>query len=58
LGTTTLFSSIREDETAASAVRNLNNYDIGGRNLRVDFAESDKEALDPTDRNYEQQHQQ
>jgi hypothetical protein len=37
-------------ETAASAVRNLNNYDIGGRQLRVDFAESDKEALIESDR--------
>lgn len=32
-----------DHETAASAVRNLNNYDINGRTLRVDFAESDKD---------------
>lgn len=29
-------------ETAASAVRNLNDYDVGGRQLRVDYA-----AMDP-----------
>ena len=29
-------------ETAASAVRNLNDYDIGGRQIRVDYA-----AMDP-----------
>ena len=32
-------------ETAASAVRNLNNYDIGGRQLRLDFADSDKDDI-------------
>lgn len=52
------FCTYQDYETAASAVRNLNNYDIGGRNLRVDFAESDKEALDPSDRTHEQQFQQ
>ncbi|KAJ1327291.1 hypothetical protein BSLG_005200 [Batrachochytrium salamandrivorans] len=31
-------------ETAASAVRNLNNYEISGRPLRVAFADADKEA--------------
>lgn len=38
------FASLPLDaETASSAVRNLNNYDVGGRQLRIDFAESDKE---------------
>ena len=29
-------------ETAASAVRNLNGYDVGGRQLRLDFADNDE----------------
>lgn len=33
---------IIDAETAASAVRNLNDYDVGGRQLRVDYA-----AMDP-----------
>lgn len=33
---------ILDAETAASAVRNLNDYDVGGRQLRVDYA-----AMDP-----------
>lgn len=37
------FCTYSDHETAASAVRNLNNYDINGRTLRVDFAESDKD---------------
>jgi cleavage stimulation factor subunit 2 len=41
------FCTYQDHETAASAVRNLNNYDIGGRTLRVDFADSDKEMIDP-----------
>ena len=37
-----------DSETAASAVRNLNNYEIGGRQLRVDFAnESDADNYQP-----------
>jgi cleavage stimulation factor subunit 2 len=28
----------KDAETAASAVRNLNDYEIGGRQLRVDYA--------------------
>ena len=39
------FCSYQDHETAASAVRNLNNYDIGGRQLRVDYAEQDKEEV-------------
>lgn len=30
-----------DHETAMSAVRNLNNTDCGGRNLRIDLADSD-----------------
>lgn len=30
-----------DHETASSAVRNLNNTDCGGRNLRIDLADSD-----------------
>jgi len=30
-----------DHETAASAVRNLNNTDVGGRPLRIDLADSD-----------------
>lgn len=32
------FVEYHDPETAASAVRNLNNYSIGSRNLRVDFS--------------------
>lgn len=32
---------ISDSETAASAVRNLNNVDVGGRPLRIDLADSD-----------------
>lgn len=31
----------QDHETAASAVRNLNNVDVGGRPLRIDLADSD-----------------
>jgi len=31
----------KDHETAASAVRNLNNADVGGRPLRIDLADSD-----------------
>ncbi|KAJ3163276.1 Cleavage stimulation factor subunit 2 [Geranomyces variabilis] len=41
------FCTFQDSETAASAVRNLNNYDVGGRQLRIDFAESDKEDNGP-----------
>lgn len=32
------FVEYHDAETAASAVRNLNNYPIGARNLKVDFS--------------------
>lgn len=35
------FCEFNDPETASSAVRNLNNYDMGGRTLRVDYAETD-----------------
>ncbi|CAJ0830209.1 20523_t:CDS:2 [Entrophospora sp. SA101] len=31
----------KDSETAASAVRNLNNVEVGGRQLRVDYADND-----------------
>lgn len=33
------FCEYRDQETALSAMRNLNNYDFNGRPLRVDFAD-------------------
>ncbi|KAL5487645.1 hypothetical protein ACEPAI_5753 [Sanghuangporus weigelae] len=35
------FCEFADHETAMSAVRNLNNTDCGGRNLRIDLADSD-----------------
>ncbi|KAI6126676.1 hypothetical protein F5141DRAFT_1041387 [Pisolithus sp. B1] len=35
------FCEFADHETAASAVRNLNNVDVGGRPLRIDLADSD-----------------
>lgn len=31
----------KDAETASSAVRNLNGYELGGRQLRVDYADMD-----------------
>ncbi|KAK3012626.1 hypothetical protein RJ639_009896 [Escallonia herrerae] len=42
----------KDEETALSAHRNLQGYEINGRQLRVDFAENDKN----TDRNREKGH--
>ncbi|KAG6393936.1 hypothetical protein SASPL_144511 [Salvia splendens] len=44
------FCEYKDEETALSARRNLQGYDINGRQLRVDFAENDKNA----DKNREQ----
>ncbi|CAI0396247.1 unnamed protein product [Linum tenue] len=44
------FCEYKDEETALSARRNLQGYEINGRQLRVDFAENDKN----TDRNKEQ----
>ncbi|KAJ4489997.1 hypothetical protein J3R30DRAFT_3653485 [Lentinula aciculospora] len=35
------FCEFSDHETASSAVRNLNNYEVGGRPLRIDLADSD-----------------
>lgn len=45
------FCEYRDEETALSARRNLQGYDINGRQLRVDFAENEKGSAD---RNREQ----
>lgn len=44
------FCEYKDEETALSARRNLQGYEINGRQLRVDFAENDKNS----DRNREQ----
>ncbi|WCJ24894.1 cleavage stimulating factor 64 [Euphorbia peplus] len=44
------FCEYKDEETALSARRNLQGYEINGRQLRVDFAENDKN----TDKNREQ----
>ncbi|KAI4352796.1 hypothetical protein L6164_007015 [Bauhinia variegata] len=44
------FCEYKDEETALSARRNLQGYEINGRQLRVDFAENDKGA----DKNREQ----
>lgn len=36
------FCEFEDAETASSAIRNLNGYDVGGRFLRVDYAENDQ----------------
>jgi RNA recognition motif-containing protein len=43
------FCTYIDHETACSAVRNLNNFDVGGRQLRVDFADADKEVINTKD---------
>lgn len=35
------FCEYADADTAASAIRNLNGFDVGGRHLKVDYAESD-----------------
>lgn len=44
------FCEYKDEETALSARRNLQGYEINGRQLRVDFAENGKNA----DRNRDQ----
>lgn len=44
------FCEYKDEETALSARRNLQGYEINGRQLRVDFAENDRGS----DRNREQ----
>lgn len=36
------FCEYQDEETALSAMRNLNGYDINGRALRVDYATTEK----------------
>lgn len=36
------FCEYEDEETASSAIRNLNGYDLGGRQLRIDYAENDQ----------------
>ncbi|KAL1933892.1 hypothetical protein VTP01DRAFT_7982 [Rhizomucor pusillus] len=48
------FCEYYDAETAASAVRNLNEYDIGGRQLRVDYAAMDPH---PDNQRHQRQHQ-
>ncbi|KAJ3319493.1 hypothetical protein HDV06_006303 [Boothiomyces sp. JEL0866] len=38
------FCTFQDAETAASAIRNLNNYDINGRQLKVAYADNDNDA--------------
>lgn len=40
------FCEYRDLDTAASAIRNLNNYELNGRSLRVHYAEEDKQDGD------------
>src|SRR5581483_1724971 len=39
-----IWLNLKDSETAASAVRNLNNVEVGGRQLRVDYADGDPAA--------------
>ncbi|CAN6998165.1 unnamed protein product [Brassica oleracea var. botrytis] len=43
------FCEYKDEETALSARRNLQSYEINGRQLRVDFAENDKGTDKPRD---------
>lgn len=47
------FCEYKDEETASSARRNLQGYEISGRQLRVDFAENEKGTAD---RNRDQVH--
>lgn len=40
------FCEYKDQETALSAMRNLNGYEIGGRSLRVDNACTEKSRLE------------
>lgn len=48
------FCEYKDQETATSAIRNLNGHDLGGRQLRVDSA-SNERARDEPDQNQQQQ---
>uniref|UniRef100_A0A6G1SHY0 Cleavage stimulation factor subunit 2 n=1 Tax=Aceria tosichella TaxID=561515 RepID=A0A6G1SHY0_9ACAR len=51
------FCEYKDQETATSAIRNLNGHDLGGRQLRVDSA-SNERARDEPDQSQQQQQQQ
>ncbi len=42
------FCTYQDHETAASAVRNLNNVELGGRPLKVDYADAAEEDVTDT----------
>lgn len=46
------FCEYKDQETALCAMRNLNNYEIAGRNLRVDNACTEKSRLEMQCKNY------
>ncbi|KAL0683176.1 hypothetical protein Bca4012_050024 [Brassica carinata] len=48
------FCEYKDEETALSARRNLQSYEINGRQLRVDFAENDKGTDKPRDQSQKQ----
>ncbi|KAI8984674.1 hypothetical protein BDF20DRAFT_911749 [Mycotypha africana] len=50
------FCEFYDAETAASAVRNLNDYEIGGRQLRVDYAAMDDNQNRANNANRHHQH--
>jgi cleavage stimulation factor subunit 2 len=39
------FCEFRDEETALSALRNLQGYEVNGRQHRVDFAENEKGGI-------------
>lgn len=49
------FCEYNDKETALSAMRNLNNYELNGRNLRVDNAANEKNRDEAERRNNQQQ---
>ncbi len=51
------FAEFADAETAASAVRNLDKYSIGGRELRVDFSHVDSKEDAAPPHSYGQQQQ-
>ncbi len=52
------FCEYKDQETAVSAMRNLNNYELNGRTLRVDSAASEKNKEEGMERSYTSQQKQ
>jgi cleavage stimulation factor subunit 2 len=52
------FCEYKDQETAVSAMRNLNNYELNGRTLRVDSAASEKNKEEGMERFYTSQQKQ